>query len=158
MAAEVQARLPAFKHLSEESRADVVLGIHRSLRRWREIGPGNVMPPDSSLDRIRLWTRARAAEGLRLEDMLRLIGLVHQLSWQLLCDHARSDESEVLRDLAGPVAEYADRISAAVTETYLAERELLVSEQERRTRGLLDRLSVESPLETADRELADRLV
>jgi hypothetical protein len=115
------------------------------------------MPPDSSLDRVRKWTRARAGEGLRLEDLLRLIGLVHQLSWQLLCDHARSDESDVLLELAGPVAEYADRISAVVTETYLAERELLVSEEERRTRGLLDLISVDSPLETADRELADRL-
>ena len=86
-----------------------------------------------------------------------MIGLVHQLSWQLLCDHARSDESDVLLELAGPVAEYADRISAAVTETYLAERELLVSEDERRTRGLLDRLSIDSPLRTADRELAEGL-
>ena len=157
MAAEVQSHIPAFQHLSEESRAEVVSGIHRSLRRWRGIGPAGEMPPDSDLDQLRKWTRARAAEGLRLEDLLRLIGLVHQLSWQLLCDHARSDESDVLLELAGPVAEYADRISAAVTETYLAERELLVSEQERRTRGLLDRLSVDSPLETADRELADRL-
>ena len=157
MAAEVQSHIPAFEHLSEESRAEVVRGIHRSLRRWRGIGPAGVMPPDSDLDQLRKWTRARAAEGLRLEDLLRLIGLVHQLSWQLLCDHARSDESDVLLELAGPVAEYADRISAAVTETYLAERELLVPEEERRTRGLLDRLSVDSPLETADRELADRL-
>ena len=157
MAAEVQSRIPAFKHLSEESRAEVVRGIQRTLSRWRGIGPAAVMPPDSHFDRLRKWTRARAAEGLRLEDLLRLIGLVHQLSWQLLCDHARSDESDVLRDLAGPVAEYADRISAAVTEAYLAERELLVSEEERRTRGLLDRLSVDSPLRTADRELADRL-
>jgi transcriptional regulator with XRE-family HTH domain len=157
MAVEVQSRIPAFKHLSEESRAEVVRGIQRTLSRWRGIGPAAVMPPDSSFDRLRKWTRARAAEGLRLEDLLRLIGLVHQLSWQLLCDHARSDESDVLRDLAGPVAEYADRISAAVTEAYLAERELLVSEEERRTRGLLDRLSVDSPLRTADRELADRL-
>ena len=157
MAAEVESHIPAFQHLSEESRAEVVRGIQRSLRRWRGIGPAGVIPPDSDLDQLRKWTRARAAEGLRLEDLLRLIGQVHQLSWQLLCDHAHSDESEVLLELAGPVAEYADRISAAVTETYLAERELLVPEEERRTRGLLDRLSVESQLETADRELADRL-
>jgi hypothetical protein len=157
MVAEAQTRLPAFKHLSEESRADVASGIQRSLRRWRGIGPASVMPPDSGLDPVRMWTRARAAEGLRLEDLLQLIALVHQLSWQLLCDHARSDESDVLLELAGPVAEYADRISTVVTEAYLAERELLVSEVERRTRGLLDRLSVDSPLETEDRELADRL-
>jgi PucR C-terminal helix-turn-helix domain len=44
-----------------------------------------------------------------------------------------------------------------VTETYLAERELLVSEEERRTRSLLDRLCVNAPLDTAGIELADRL-
>jgi len=115
------------------------------------------MPPDSDLDELREWTRARAAEGVRLEDLLRMIGMVHQLSWQLLCDHARSNESDVLAELDGPVAEYADRIAAVVTETYLAEGERLVSEEERRTRGLLDRLSVDAPLETADRALADRL-
>ena len=71
MAVEVQSRIPAFKHLSEESRAEVVRGIHRSLRRWRGIGPAGLMPPDSDLDELRKWTRARAAEGLRLEDLLR---------------------------------------------------------------------------------------
>jgi hypothetical protein len=115
------------------------------------------MPPDSDLDQLRQWTRARATEGLRLEDLLRLVGLVHQLGWQLLRDFAREDESDALVELSGPVAEYADRISEVVTETYLAERELLVSEEERRTRSLLDRLCVNSPLDAADRELADRL-
>src|SRR5262249_53560373 len=64
MAGEVQSQLPAFQHLSEESRAAVIRGIHRSLRRWRGIGSGGVMPPDSDLDELRDWTRARAAEGL----------------------------------------------------------------------------------------------
>ncbi len=50
-----------------------------------------------------------------------------------------------------------DQISVVVTKTYLAERELLVSEEERRTRSLLDRLCVASPLDAADSELADRL-
>ena len=157
MAVEIQSRIAAFEHLSEESRADVVRGIRRSLRRWRGIVSTGAMPPDSDYDQLREWTRARAGEGLRLEDLLRLIGLVHQLSWQLLRDHAREDESDVLLELSGPVAEYADRISAVATETYLAERELLVSEEERWTRSLLDRLCVDSPLDTAHRELADRL-
>jgi hypothetical protein len=55
------------------------------------------------------------------------------------------------------VTEYADHISQVATETYLSERELLVAEEERSTRRLLDRLSVDSPLDTADHELADRL-
>ena len=124
---------------------------------WRRFLSTGVMPPDSDFDQLRQWTRARAAEGVRLENLLRSFGLGHQLSWQLLRDHARREESEALLELAGPLAEYFDHASAVATETYLAERELLVSEEERWTRSLLDRLCVDSPLDTADRELADRL-
>jgi hypothetical protein len=115
------------------------------------------MPPDSDFDPLREWTRARATEGVRLEDLLRSFGLAHQLGWRRLRRHARSDESGALLDLAGLLAQYLDRISAVVTETYLAEREVLVSEEERRTRSLLDRLCIDSPLDAPDMELAERL-
>ena len=57
----------------------------------------------------------------------------------------------------GSLAEYHDQISAVVTETYLDERELLVSEVERGARSLLDRLCLEEPLDDSERELAERL-
>ncbi|HYM56298.1 MAG TPA: helix-turn-helix domain-containing protein [Solirubrobacteraceae bacterium] len=157
MAGEFESQMAAFEHLSEDSRADVVKGLQRTLRRWSRFVSTGVMSPDSDFDPLREWTRARAAEGVRLEDLLRSFGLAHQLGWQLLRRHARSDESEVLLELAAPLARYVDQVSAVVTETYLAERELLVSEEERRTRSLLDRLCVDSPLDAADSELADRL-
>jgi len=157
MAAEFESQMAAFGHLSEDSRADVVSGLQRSLRRWSRFLSTGVMPADRDFDPLREWTRARAAEGVRLEELLRSFGLAHQLGWQLLRRHARSDESEVLLELAAPLAQYVDQVSAVVTETYLAERELLVSEDERRTRSLLDRLSDGSPLDAADNELADRL-
>ena len=157
MAAELESRMVAFEHLSEESRADVVAGLQRALRRWSRFVSTGAMPPDSDFDALREWTRARAAEGVRLEELLQSFGLAHQVGWLLLRRHARSDESEVLLELAAPLARYIDQISAVVTQTYLAERELLVSEEERRTRSLLDRLCVDSPLDAAERELADRL-
>ncbi len=157
MAAEFRSHMAAFEHLSEESRADVVNGLQRSLRRWSRFLSTGVMPPDSDFHPLREWTRARATEGVRLEDLLRSFGLAHQLGWRLLRRYARSDESEALIELAGLLAQYLDRISAVVTETYLTERELLVSEEERRTRSLLDRLCVDSPLDAEDSELADRL-
>ena len=148
--------MPVFEHL-EESRADVVTGLARSLRRWSQFLSSGVMPPDSDFAPLREWTRARAGEGVRLEDLLRSFGLAHQLGWRLLRRHARPEESEALLDLAAPLAMYVDQISAIVTETYLAERELLVSEEERRTRSLLDRLCLDVPLDAAGVELADRL-
>jgi hypothetical protein len=157
MAAELESRMTAFEHLSEESRADVVGGLQRTLRRWSQFVSTGVMPPDGDFDPLREWTRARAAEGVRLEDLLRSFGLAHQVGWQLLRRHAHRDEFEVLLELAAPLAQYVDQVSVVVTETYLAERELLVSEEERRTRSLLDRLCVASPLDVADSELAGRL-
>lgn len=157
MAAQFEQATGAFEHLSEHSRADVLSGLQRTLRRWSLFVSSGVMPPDCDFDPLREWTRARAAEGARLEDLLRSFGLAHQLGWELLRRHARADESDVLVELAAPLAQYVDRVSAVVTETYLAERELLVSEDERRTRSLLERLCVPSPLDTADGELADRL-
>jgi PucR-like helix-turn-helix protein len=157
MASEFETHMLAFENLSEESRADVVNGLQRTLRRWSQFVSTGVMSPDSDFDPLREWTRARATEGVRLEDLLRSFGLAHQTGWQLLRRYARGDESDVLLELAAPLARYVDQISAVVTETYLAERELLVSEEERRTRSLLERLCDDSPLNLADRELAERL-
>ena len=157
MAAEFESRTIAFEHLSEASRADVISGLQRTLARWSRFVSTGVMPPDGDFGQLRDWTRARAAEGVHLEDLLRSFGRAHQLGWQLLRRHARADESEVLLELAAPLAQYVDQVSVVVTETYLAERELLVSEEERRTRTLLERLCLVAPLEPADTELADRL-
>ncbi|HWX95972.1 MAG TPA: helix-turn-helix domain-containing protein [Solirubrobacteraceae bacterium] len=157
MAAEFESQMAAFEQLSEASRADVVAGVQRSLRRLARFLSTGVMAPDADFDPLREWARARATEGVRLEDLLRSFGLAHQVGWQLLRRHARKDETEVLLDLAAPLARYVDQVCTVVTETYLAERELLVSEEERRARKLLDRLSVGTPLDLADGELADRM-
>jgi hypothetical protein len=157
MAGEFESHMAAFERLSESSRADVVRGLQRSLRRWSRFLSTGVMPADSDFDPLREWTRARAAEGVRLEDLLRSFGLAHQRGWQLLRRHARSDESQTLLELAALLAQYLDHVAALVTETYLAERELFVSEEERHTRSLLDRLCLDSPLDAADRELAEHL-
>jgi PucR C-terminal helix-turn-helix domain len=157
MAGELERRMAAFEHLSEPSRADVLDGLQRTLRRWSRFVSTGVMPAEADFDPLREWTRARAAEGMRLEDLLRSFGLAHQLGWELLRSHAHREEADVLLALAAPLARYVDQVSVVVTETYLAERELLVSEEERRTRSLLDRLCLPSPLDATDSELADRL-
>lgn len=157
MAADLQAHVAAFEHLSDESQADVVNGVERSLRRWWRFLSSGVMPPDGEFDPLRGWVRARAGEGILLEDLLWSFGLANRFGWQLLRRHARGDESEAMIELAGLLAEYRDRVAAVVTETYLAERDLLVSEEERWTRRLLERLCVDSRLEVADSELADWL-
>jgi hypothetical protein len=157
MAAHMESQVAAFERISEHSHAEIVEGLQRTLARWSRFLVTGVMPPDSSFDPLRAWARARAAEGVRLEDLLRSFALVHQLGWQLLRRHARVDESDALLDLAELLAQYHDQISAVVTETYLSERELLVSEAERSARSVLERVGENEPLDASEQELARHL-
>jgi PucR C-terminal helix-turn-helix domain len=157
MADEFRARVVAFGRLPGTSEDAILEGVARSLRRWSRWLTTGVAPADSDFDPLREWARARATEGVRLEDLLQAFGLGGQLGWQLMRRHARADEADALLDGAGLLMRYVDRVSAVVTDTYLAERELLVSEDERRTRHLLERLIGGAPLDADDRELARRL-
>lgn len=157
MASELESHVTAFARVSEQSHADIVRGLQRSLGRWSRFLSTGVMPPDADFEPLREWARARTSEGVRLEDLLRAFGLLHQMGWGLLRRHARAEESEALLELAGLLARYIDQVSAVVAETYLAERALLVSEEERLTQTLLERLWGDSPPTSADGELAERL-
>src|SRR5262249_50456209 len=157
LAAEFQADMSTYEFLSDEAQAVSLVGLERNLTRWWRFLSTGDMPPNSDFDTLRSWVRVRAREGARLEDLLGTLGLAHQLGWQLVRRHARSDEAEGLVAIAESMAQYLARISAIVTETYMAERDLLVSEEERSTRSLLDRLCVDTPLDPPERELADSL-
>jgi hypothetical protein len=157
MAATLESNIAAYEQVSEASHADIVRGLRRSLRRWARFLSTGVMPTEVDFEPLREWARARAAEGVRLEDLLRSFALLHELGWRLLRRHARRDESDALVELAGLLARYVGQVSAVVTETYLAERELLVSEEERHARDLLERLCSDAPLDARERELAERL-
>jgi hypothetical protein len=152
-----RSEIPAFERLSGPSQGDIAEGVERNLRRWQRWVETGVVPPDSDFDPLREWARARATEGVRLEDLLRAFGVGRQVAWEMFRRHARSDEDDALLDAAGLLMRYVDRVSAVVTDTYLAERDALVSEDERRTRNLLDRLSSGAPLDVHELELAERL-
>lgn len=158
MADEFRAQVVAFGRLPGTSEHAILEGVERSLRRWSRWLTTGVAPADSDFEPLREWARARATEGVRLEDLLRAFGLGGQIGWQLMRRHARADEADALLDGAGLLMRYVDRVSAIVTDTYLAERELLVSEDERRTRQLLERLIDAGTLDADDHELARRLV
>ena len=157
-AAQYQSHAAALEGLSEESRAYVVDALERGLERWWRFLATGILPAASEFDLLREWTRARAAEGVRLEDLLSLFGSGFQWAWQLLRRHTHDDEFEALIELAEPMAAVSVIASRPRSRwAYLGERELLVSEEERWTRSLLDRLCVDSPLDATDKELADRL-
>jgi hypothetical protein len=159
MAAAFRAEVAALERLPGASQDDVLEGVRRSLLRWwRWLVLGSA-PPDEEFEPLRVWARARASEGVRLEELLRVFGIGGQVGWELLRRHARPDERDALLDAAGLLLRYVDRLSAVVADTYLAERDVLLSEEERQARDLLERLGRGdgAPLDLHDRELAERL-
>ncbi|MGH2967123.1 MAG: PucR family transcriptional regulator [Solirubrobacterales bacterium] len=157
MTAAFGSDIAAFERLPARSRDDVLEGVEGNLQRWWRWLSTGTTPTEGDFDPLREWARARASEGVRLEDLLKAFWLGGQVGWELIRRHARPDESEVLLDAAGLLMRYVDQISTVVADTYLAEREVLVSEEERRTRSLLDRINGGEPLGPADLELAERL-
>lgn len=157
MAAMFRGDMSAFERLSPASQEDIAGGVERNLRRWWEWLSTGTPPADRDFDPLREWARARATEGVRLEDLLRAFGVGGQIGWELMRRHATAGEADALLDAAGLLMRYIDRITTIVTDTYLAEREVLVSEEERRTRNLLESLSAVRPLDAGELELAERL-
>ena len=154
---EFRSEIAAFGRLPAVSQEDVAAGVQRNLRRWWRWLATGVVPPDSDFDPLRDWARDRAAEGVGLEDLLRAFGIGGQLGWKLIRKAARPDEADLALDAAALLMEYVDRVSTVVTETYLTEREALVSEEERRARSLLEWLSRDEPLDPEHVDLAARL-
>ncbi|HEU5473705.1 MAG TPA: helix-turn-helix domain-containing protein [Actinophytocola sp.] len=153
----LRAEVAALNRLPEASQEDIVVGLRRNLRRWwRWLSTGEP-PPDEDFGPLRDWARDRASEGVRLEDLLRAFGVGRQVGWELIRRHARADETGALVDAADLLMRYVDRVAADVTDTYLAERDALVSEEERHTRDLLDAITAGAPLDQHALELAERL-
>jgi hypothetical protein len=157
LAGAFRSEIPALERLRSSSQTEIVDGIERCVRRWAQWLATGVPPPEEDFEPLREWTRARAGEGVRLEDLLRALGIGGQLGWNLLRRDARGGDADALLEAAGLLMRYVDRICAVVADTYLAEREGLVSEEERRTRDLVDRLVGGADIAAGDLDLAEVL-
>lgn len=114
-------------------------------------------PDDADLELFRSSARARATEGMQLEDLLAAYRQGGRLGWQAIREAARPGEENAVMLAGELLMQYVDRVSAAVAQTYLDERQHLVSEEERKLRDLMSALSGAQPLTAALRELAERL-
>ncbi|MBO0844193.1 MAG: helix-turn-helix domain-containing protein [Nocardioides sp.] len=152
----LRSQIPAYDRLSAASRQEIVRAIEINLRRvhaWLSTG---AVLQDSDFDVLREEARARATDGVRLEDLERACGLAGQFTLQLIRRYARASELEAVLEAAGIVMQYVGQVSAIFADVYLAERERLVSEDERRMRDLMEILTAKAVLDADDRELADR--
>jgi hypothetical protein len=158
MLAELRKQIASYERLSPEvSQHEVLDACKRNLRLWHQwLASGGELAP-AALDELRDSVRARADEGVPLEDLLHAYRIAGRLGWQIMRRHARPDEQQVLLDAAELAMLYIDLLSEVVTQTYLAARERLVSEEERRAREVVERIVDGTPLTTEERELAERL-
>src|SRR5579884_1162908 len=108
------------------------------------------------LEPFRASARERATEGMPLEDLLHAYRLGGRLGWRALCDAATAEEQPVLVFAAEEVMRYVDEVSAAVAQSYLDERQQLVSEEERSARDLFEALVRGQELDGRLRRLAER--
>lgn len=114
-------------------------------------------PTDSDLQLFRDSARNRASEGMQLEHLLQAYRAGGQIAFRAIEAAARPDERGALLLCARMLMQYVDRVSAAVGQTYLDERQALVSEEERRLRELLEVLLGQRAVPAGLRELAARI-
>jgi PucR C-terminal helix-turn-helix domain len=158
MVGELRAQIGIYERLpSEVSEGEVLEACRRNLRLWSRWLAAGVTPSESDLDVLRESVRARATQGVPLEDLLHAYRLGGRLGWQLLRRHATAAENEALLDAAELLMQYVDDVSAIVTAAYLGERQALVSEEERRTRDLVNRIVEGDALMSDEVVLAERV-
>ena len=87
----------------------------RNLRLWHQWLTSGGEPAPAALDELRESVRARADEGVPLEDLLHAYRIGGRLGWQILRRHARPDEQQVLLDAAELLMLYIDTLSEVVT-------------------------------------------
>ncbi len=158
MVAAFRAGISGYQRLPEA----VVKGqIADVARRNVELFFGSVLEgrtvTDEDLAPFRDSAKTRATEGMPLEDLLHAYRLGGRLGWQAMAEAANPDEHRALMRGAELLMEYVDRVSSAVAQAYLDERQHLVSEEERSLRDLLDALAGPAPLDFRRRELAERI-
>jgi hypothetical protein len=116
----------------------------------------DVRPPrEDELVPFRESARDRATEGIPLADLLAAYRLGGRLSWQALAEQVEPAQQPSLVVIGDLVMRYVDEVSTVVAETYLDERQHLVSEKQHRLRELVEAITGGEPLGPGHRELAE---
>jgi hypothetical protein len=141
MVARFSDSIPGYRRLPQPVLLGQILDIsRRNIELFFRYLAGGQPPGDEDLAAFRRSAKDRAAEGMPLEDLLHAYRLGSRISWSALEDAARPRERSSLLHGTELLLDYIDQVSAAVSHAYLAERQHLVSEEERQLRHLLDAL------------------
>ena len=158
MVATFSDSIPGYRRLPQPVLLGQILDISRRNVElfFRYLAEGEA-PSHEDLAAFRRSAKDRASEGMPLEDLLHAYRLGSRIGWNALEKTALAEERPALLYGAELLLDYIDRVSAAVSQAYLEERQHLVSEEERQLRSLLDTLLDGSTLPAELRTLAEQL-
>lgn len=158
MVERFRAEIDGYRRLPDTVLAGQIFEVsRRNVELFFRWVAGGAEPTEAELRLFRDSARNRATEGMQLEDLLQAYRAGGQIGFRRLEEAARPGEHGALLLAARRLLEYVDRVSAVVGQTYLDERQALVSEEERRLRELLDCLLDGAPVPAPLRELAERI-
>jgi PucR C-terminal helix-turn-helix domain len=143
-----------FRPLREEVRDWVRWNVQLVIR-WLVDG---TPPAESDLERFRERARTLAASGMPADIVPANFRRGARYAWAALLDAAHADERAALVDSADLLFEFIDRVSELFSDTYEAAGPVaLASDDERRARGLLDRIGTGDEPTGEDLQLAERV-
>jgi hypothetical protein len=160
LATEVVLRLareiPGHARLSEEIRWGRLYPELRALlgNTMRDLA-GGAVAVQADLGTVEQAARERAAQGMPLEDILRVHRIGSRMCWDALRAAAGPDDADTLMTAAESIMTFTDTASAAVARAYLDERDSRISEQERTARRLLEAIDAGAPITGEPAALAD---
>jgi hypothetical protein len=138
MVSAFRANISGYRRLPDLLVEDnIVEVVEHNLEVFRSTTLAGREPAEVELEPFRVSARARAAEGMPLEDLLHAYRLGGRLAWKTVVEIARPGERDGLLLGAEIVMRYIDSVSATVAQAYLDARQHVVSEEERRLRALL---------------------
>jgi hypothetical protein len=119
--------------------------------------PGEPLGEDE-LEVFRESARARAGEGVALDDVLRAYRVGGRVAWEALVAAAAGPaQRDALPAAASVLMAYVDQLSSAASATYLDERQYRLAEDARLVAELIEVLASERPVPEGLRALVARL-
>lgn len=135
------AEVPIYSQLPREQLQGEILDISRRNLRvfFRCIREGR-NPTDEELTEPRASAARRAEERIPLDAVLTAYHIGGRIGWRALADEARSDERDLLDELAEGVIAYLQVVSGSVASAYMEEQQHIYGEQRDARRTLAEAL------------------
>lgn len=150
-------QIPSYAGLPDEALSDVRQTSRRNLVEWfRSIANGTTLD-GPQLAEFAESARRRARSGISLESLLHAYRIGATVAWEQITAELREGTVEQLSatlEVAGALMRYLDRVSTVVAQSYLEEREHLVTSEERHHRRIAEAILASGPSSSEASEAA----